>query len=111
MKLFDFGQSNLKKKTVMDVTFTNTTESLLDTTESLVCALRAPKPHNSAPLNLKTDFYDPNTGLHSVAQFSHWYRQLGADGERKRGRARHARSAAAVELGGGADRVLPRLWR
>jgi hypothetical protein len=83
----------------------------LDTTESLVRALRARKPHKSAPLNLKTDFYDPSTGLHSVAQFSHWYRQLGADGERKRGRARHARSAAAVELGSGASRVLPRLWR
>jgi len=76
----------------MDVTFTNRVVAL-DTTESLVCAIRAPKPHNSAQLNLKTDFYDPNTGLHSVAQFSHWYRQLGADGERKRGRARHARMA------------------
>jgi hypothetical protein len=37
----------------------------LDTTESLVRALRARTPRKSAPLNLETDFYDPSTGLHS----------------------------------------------
>ena len=37
----------------------------LDTTESLVRALRARTQHKSALLNLETDFYDPSTGLHS----------------------------------------------